>query len=52
MNTNETITLMLMELIAKGMNAKEALMEVCGKETVEKMINDIYEQLKKIDLKD
>ena len=49
-NTNAakttTISTRILALVASGMDVMDAMKEICGSEIVEKMIGDLYHQLR------
>ena len=47
MNTNQVISLRILTLIANGMDAKEAIDQVLGAGTTDKIISDLYDALRK-----
>ena len=46
MTKNEAITSQVAALILNGMDAREALNTVCGKDKVDAMISDLYDALR------
>ena len=43
---NAQISARILELVAGGMNAVDALRQVCGAEVVDQMIGDLYDSLR------
>ena len=47
MTKTQAISAMILAKVAEGMTAREAMSAVCGADKVEKMISDLYDELRK-----